>query len=80
MNEISVVCNNHPTDPFAEIMIEGFETATGMDDAIVYLAISEVSDDFALYVWADINQENPTHIIPLGHARRTHKRDNKELP
>lgn len=73
MEKIRVTCDNHEVYPYAEIKIEGFETFAGIDDCIIYLENYE--GEWTLYVYADINQEDATHVIPLGDAHKTHRRD-----
>lgn len=60
------------------IAIDGHETMTGTDDPIIYIEYSEMSECHMLYVWADINQEDPTHIIPLQKAEKRYRRERDE--
>jgi hypothetical protein len=50
-----------------EIGFPGFSTATGTDaDGVIY--VEEVDGKLTVYIWSDINQEDPTHVIPLAGA------------
>lgn len=59
----------------AEVNIEGYGHNTTHDGSPVYLEFGE-DGKLTLYVWSDINQEDPTHVINMESARE----DNYEPP
>ncbi len=56
----------------ANITVPGCGTRTSeAEDAVLHVDIR--NGEIKLYVWADINQENPTHIIDLSKAQLTNR-------
>ena len=62
------------TDDFLEIEIEGLSTLAEQDDGTVIL-VEFYEGRWWLRVWADINDEDPTHIIDLSGAELEHRND-----
>jgi len=58
-----------------EVFIDGFGISTMSDGygPIIYLEHYEGKP--WLYIWADINQEDPTHKIDLSEALESNRRD-----
>jgi len=56
---------------YAEIVIPGCGTQTQDNGAPVYIEI--VDGEPVLYIWADINQEEPTHKISLQYALESNR-------
>jgi hypothetical protein len=57
------------SDDGLSISLDGYSTKTsedGSDDAIIFLELNDGRP--ILYVWADINSEEPTHTINLSGA------------
>ena len=52
--------------PSVEVFIEGMGTHCTPDDSPIYLEFFE--GKWQLVVWADINQEEPTHRIDMSSA------------
>ncbi len=55
-------------DDFLEIEIKGLSTLAEHDDGRIIL-VEFYEDRWWLRVWADIHQEDPTHIIDLSRAQ-----------
>jgi hypothetical protein len=67
-----------PDPPYGEaaaitLKIAGYETCNGIDDAVVLLEHYEGVP--RLVVWADINNEEPTHIIDLSGAEKKRRKN-----
>lgn len=77
--EAGVEPPDSPYDDAAAITLKiaGHETCNGIDDAVVLLELYEGVP--RLIVWADINSEEPTHIIDLSGADKK-KRKNPSDP
>lgn len=75
MAEITAVVNNHPILPFAEIGISGHGTKIGGDTRIIYIEYNPSQNGFVLYVWGDISEKGPTHVIPLNGALEALRED-----
>jgi len=56
-----------------EVFISEHGVKTASHGAPIYLEV--LDNDVVLYIWADINQEDPTHIINLSQAKEI-ARDN----
>lgn len=52
--------------PSIEVFVEGMGTKCTPDDSPIYLEFFE--GKWQLVVWADINQEDPTHRIDMSGA------------
>lgn len=68
---LHVAVKNEDDDGIA-ISLAGYSTKTsieGFDDAIVFLELYDGKP--RLLVWADINSEDPTHIIDLSGAHES---------
>jgi len=66
--KLCVRVKNEDNDGLA-VSLDGYSTKTrviGFDDAVIYLEMYDGSP--RLLVWADINSEDPTHIIDLSGA------------
>ena len=50
---------------------QGYGDFSSNDCMGVPIALDFDEDELRLLVWADINQENPTHIIPLAGAKES---------
>jgi hypothetical protein len=64
-----VVCAKNEDDDGLAISLGGHSTKTsldGFDDAVLFLELKDGKP--TLYVWADINDEDPTHTIDLSGA------------
>ncbi len=57
--------------PYAEVIIPGCGTQTEDNGAILYIEI--VDGKPVLYIWGDINQEEPTHKISLQYALESNR-------
>ena len=65
---LSTSVKNENDDGIA-ISLKGYSTKTsvdGFDDAVIFLELHDGKP--ILYVWSDINSEDPTHIIDLSGA------------
>lgn len=61
---------------WVEVLIAGHGTKTAMDeDAPIYIEVDRETGDVTLYVYADINVEDPTHIIPLKDAKLSNRKN-----
>lgn len=64
---------------FIQFEAEGFNTCGTCDEQEIgrgiksFVAVEIWQDELRLLVWADINQEDPTHIISLEGARETNR-------
>ena len=76
MEKITMIAGSYADQPFAEIRIEGHETMTGIDDAIVYIECDKETGQWMLYVWHDINREDPVKI-ELCRARKSNRWESK---
>jgi hypothetical protein len=62
---ISTKLNERPY-PSIEVLVEGMGTCCTPNDSPIYLELFE--GKWWLRVWADINQEDPTHTIDMSGA------------
>ena len=56
---------------YADLVVPGCGHKNMEGAAIIRVEI--VADKPVLYIWADINYEEPTHIIPLEHALESNR-------
>ena len=66
----TIKIDNFAGKPMLDILPEGMGDYGSADG---FGAVLTIEGDI-LYVWADINQEDPTHIIDLNRARLEYRR------
>ena len=69
-----VVKVKNESDAGLGLSIRDYSTRTsadGFDDAVVFLELNDGKP--TLYVWADINSEDPTHVIDLSGAHTSRR-------
>ena len=69
--EISDSLNNDTKNSCCDVYIEGLGTTTEENGAVAYVEFYE--GKYWLRVWADINQEDPTHSIDLSAAHENNR-------
>lgn len=62
----------HEPKEALEVFIKGMGTSTSEGDAPIF--IENYEGKWILHVWADINQEDPTHSIDLSRAMERNRR------
>ena len=58
------------------LQAQGYGDCNSQEGKGIIACFASDEDELKLYVWSDINQEDPTHIINLENAREGNRKDN----
>jgi len=70
--QVNVECSTHGT---LLVSPKGFGDCCSLDGHGTPIGIEVWEGELRVIIWADINQEDPTHIIPLTGALESRRKD-----